>query len=222
MTGLTQLRAVMAKSQYFALARKDTVALSSHSSVLPKISIQGNLISGATARVGIGFILNPISVLKARFESNIYAYESLTGSFVSIVRLGPSELLRGFLASSLRDAPYAGLFVVFYEAIKREASQLIPPTSNTHSTGIHSFSAASAGAIATMATHPFDVIKTKIQVRKEDRYQGFMSTVRTIWIQRGVPGFFDGASLRMSRKILSSAIGWAVFEGVLMFMRTNS
>jgi solute carrier family 25 protein 38 len=37
------------------------------------------------------------------------------------VRLGPSELLRGFLASSLRDAPYAGLFVVLYESIKREA-----------------------------------------------------------------------------------------------------
>jgi len=101
-------------------------------------------------------------------------------------------------------------------------AQLLPPTSNTHSTGIHSFSAASAGAIATMATHPFDVIKTKIQVRKEDRYHGLMSTVRTIWIQRGVSGFFDGASLRMSRKILSSAIGWAVFEGILMLMRTNS
>ena len=33
-------------------------------------------------------------------------------------------------------------------------------------------------------------------------------------------GFFDGASLRMSRKVLSSAIGWAIFEGVLMFIRT--
>jgi hypothetical protein len=28
-----------------------------------------------------------------------------------------------------------------------------------YAAGIHSFSAASAGAIATMATHPFDVIK---------------------------------------------------------------
>jgi hypothetical protein len=30
---------------------------------------------------------------------------------------------------------------------------------NVHSAGIHSLSAASAGAIATMTTHPFDVIK---------------------------------------------------------------
>lgn len=51
----------------------------------------------------------------------MYAYESLAGAFVSIVRSGPSELLRGFFASALRDAPNAGIFVVFYEGIKREA-----------------------------------------------------------------------------------------------------
>lgn len=55
-------------------------------------------------------------------QSDMYAYKSLRGAFVSIARQGPQELLRGFMASTLRDAPYAGLFVVFYEGIKREAS----------------------------------------------------------------------------------------------------
>ena len=36
---------------------------------------------------------------------------------------------------------------------------LIPPKSNGEATVIHGLSAASAGAIATLATHPFDVIK---------------------------------------------------------------
>jgi len=45
----------------------------------------------------------------------------MSGAFVSIVRQGPPELFRGFLASSLRDAPYAGLFMVFYEGIKSKA-----------------------------------------------------------------------------------------------------
>ncbi|KII96077.1 hypothetical protein PLICRDRAFT_98507 [Plicaturopsis crispa FD-325 SS-3] len=219
MTSLTQLRMIMASSPYFEAVRKQSP--SRNSSVLPSLTGTGNMLAGATTRVGVGFLLNPFSVLKARFESNIYAYESLTGAFIAIARQGPSELLRGFFASSLRDAPYAGLFVVFYEGIKRETSSLLPSSSNAHSAGIHSFSAASAGAIATMATHPFDVIKTKIQVRKEDRYQGFVRTVGTVWNQRGFMGFFDGASLRMSRKILSSAIGWAVFEGILLFMRTT-
>lgn len=52
----------------------------------------------------------------------MYAYKSLGGALSSIAKQGPQELLRGFMASALRDAPYAGLFVVFYEGIKREAS----------------------------------------------------------------------------------------------------
>ena len=41
---------------------------STSSSVLPKLSSHGNLLAGAFARVAVGFILNPLSVLKARFE----------------------------------------------------------------------------------------------------------------------------------------------------------
>lgn len=112
-------------------------------SVLPKLTNQGNLLAGATTRIAVGFLLNPFSVLKARFEvcctippvphaadclqSEHFAYRSLTGSLRSIVRTGPSELMRGFVASSLRDAPYAGLFVLLYEAVKRESSKLIFP-----------------------------------------------------------------------------------------------
>jgi len=40
--------------------------------------------------------------------------------------------------------------------------------------------------------------------------------------QRGLLGYFDGISLRMSRKVLSSAIGWTVYEAILMFMRTSN
>lgn len=54
------------------------------------------------------------------------------------------------------------------------AAALVPPTSSFVSAGVHSFSAAAAGAIATMATHPFDVIK----VREKD-YWGWMNTKGT-------------------------------------------
>jgi len=50
----------------------------------------------------------------------MYAYKSFSQALVSVTRQGPSELLRGFVASSLRDAPYSGLFLVFYEEIKRD------------------------------------------------------------------------------------------------------
>jgi solute carrier family 25 protein 38 len=65
-TSLTYLRSIMTKSPYFSAHQRHN--LDNSKSVLPKLSSQGNLIAGATARVGVGFILNPFSVLKARFE----------------------------------------------------------------------------------------------------------------------------------------------------------
>ena len=79
-----------------------------------------------------------------------------------------------------------------------------------------------------------------MQVRTEQKYYGLTRTVLTVWNvstplrstfhililfvskERGIYGFFDGASLRLSRKILSSAIGWAVYESLLVFVRTRN
>lgn len=65
-TSLTYLRSIMAKSPYFSAHQQHS--RDSSKTVLPKLSSQGNLIAGATARVGVGLILNPFSILKARFE----------------------------------------------------------------------------------------------------------------------------------------------------------
>lgn len=56
----------MATSPYFAVVH--TRQANTHSSTLPKLSSQGNLVAGALARVSVGFLLNPFSVLKARYE----------------------------------------------------------------------------------------------------------------------------------------------------------
>ncbi|OJT09713.1 Solute carrier family 25 member 38 -like protein [Trametes pubescens] len=238
-TGLNQFRAFLATSPYFAPLRAPS-ASSYSTSTLPKLTPQGNLLAGAVTRVAVGFLLNPISVLKARYESSLYTYNSLPQALMGIMRSGPSEVFRGAVASSLRDAPYAGIFVVFYEHIKNTMSNAVSSAPNaaglpipiSTSAAVNSVSAASAGALATLATQPFDVLKTKMQVRSEIKYRGLLSTVSAIWRgsevlnivgvqQRGIAGFFDGATLRMSRKIFSSAIGWAVYEGVLVAMRSE-
>ncbi|KAH9921546.1 solute carrier family 25 member 38 [Epithele typhae] len=234
-TGLNQFRAFLATSPYFARLRAQRTPDAYSTSTLPKLTAQGNLLAGALTRVTVGLVLNPFSVIKARYESSYHSYSSLSGAFIGLMRAGPSEIFRGAVASSLRDAPYAGIFVVFYEQIKSTLSHAIPASpdatvvtgmpfahSMSMSTAINSASAASAGALATLATQPFDVLKTKMQVRSEAKYRGVGSTIRAVWQQRGVAGFFDGATLRISRKVFSSAIGWAVYEGVLMAFRTSS
>ncbi|KAH8829723.1 solute carrier family 25 member 38 [Flagelloscypha sp. PMI_526] len=156
MTSLTQLRTFMAASPNLAVFQSPS---KSRGSVLPALSPTGNLLSGATMRVMVGTILNPITVVKARFESGIYGYSDMTSAFRSLVQSGPRELFRGVLASSLRDAPYAGLFLLCYEGIKRKGATL---TGERNLAAVQSLSAASAGAIATLSTQPFDVIKVHI------------------------------------------------------------
>ena len=86
-------------------------------------------------------------------QSNLYAYGSLTSSMLSIVRAGPSELFRRFLASSLRDAPYTSLFLVFYEANKRDAASMMPPSSLLICAGLNG---GSGFVQRTACTYPFD------------------------------------------------------------------
>jgi solute carrier family 25, member 38 len=136
MSTVTQLRSVLATTPYFASLQLAQPS-QSRSSVLPQLTPTGNLISGAVSRVAVGFLLNPFTVLKARYEvcndlldlnstlllslgqSSMYGYQSLSGALVEIAKSGPRELFRGFLPSAIRDAPYAGLFIVFYEGIKK-------------------------------------------------------------------------------------------------------
>ena len=79
------MRAVMSKSPYFAVQdvreNKDGIK-----SVLPKLSTQGNLIAGATSRVAVGLLLNPFSLVKARFEVSLLCH-SLINILIHLCRV---------------------------------------------------------------------------------------------------------------------------------------
>lgn len=120
-----------------------------------------------------------------------------------------------------------------------------------------------AGALATLSTHPFDVMKvsqrsvadprkavltcglpqTRMQVQSKDvQYRSLGRTVAGIFKvsfihhhpplhlselpvalqERGLVGFFDGVSIRIGRKVFSSAISWTVYETLLIFWRDRS
>lgn len=82
--------------------------------------------TGALARASAGLVMMPITVLKVRYESSLYTYPSLWSAMKDILR---TEGLRGFFAgygaTAARDAPYAGLYVVFYEATKARLGGLV-------------------------------------------------------------------------------------------------
>jgi solute carrier family 25 protein 38 len=80
----------------------------------------GNALVGSTARGISGFIFMPITVLKVRFESQGYRhYGAMLQGVQDIVRMeGVRGLFRGFLVTSIRDVPHAGLYLSAYELCK--------------------------------------------------------------------------------------------------------
>ncbi|KAF1968640.1 mitochondrial carrier [Bimuria novae-zelandiae CBS 107.79] len=199
-----------------------------YSSTLPKLSNTANLATGAVARTWAGFIMMPITVLKVRYESNLYSYSSLFSASKDIFR---TEGLRGFFAgfgaTAVRDAPYAGLYVVFYEQSKKRLSRLattieeksgLPTTpanlSTSASAGINFLSGVMASGLGTTFTNPFDAIKTRIQLMPS-RYTNTVQAAKKMFREGGMRSFFDGLGLRIARKAVSSALAWTAYEELL-------
>ncbi|OJJ57478.1 hypothetical protein ASPSYDRAFT_46631 [Aspergillus sydowii CBS 593.65] len=234
-TSLNALRQSLATPIALANANPNNVANGtilrsspSSSSALPKLSNTANLATGAAARVAAGFVMMPVTVIKVRYESDYYAYRSLYGACRDIMRTeGIRGLFAGFGATAARDAPYAGLYVLIYEQLKRHLAsatttapeadhQLKSPSSSS----INFVSGGLAAGLATTITNPFDAVKTRLQLMPA-KYGNMMRAVRLMIQEDGVRSLFGGLGLRIGRKALSSALAWTVYEELILRAETR-
>lgn len=188
-------------------------------SAIPKLSNSANLVTGALARASAGFILSPVTVLKVRYESSYYAYNSLLGAAKdTLAKDGVKGFFAGFGATAVRDAPYAGLYVLFYEQAKTYLRALdtgAGSSSGSLAAPVINFASGSVAAVsATALTNPFDAIKTRLQLMPA-KYRNMVSAARIMVAEEGARSMFDGLGLRMLRKGLSSALAWTVYEEMI-------
>lgn len=196
-----------------------------NSSYLPQLGMYENLFSGAISRAVVGLITMPITVIKVRFESTMYSYRSMGEATSHIYK---SEGLKGFFngsgATILRDAPYAGLYVLLYEQSKQQLPKVLPSTLIAYdergmfttytSTIVNSIGAFLSASLATTITSPFDTIKTRMQL-DPSRFSGFLKTFYLILKDEKPRNLFDGLSLRLTRKALSAGIAWGIYEELI-------
>ncbi|PVH15073.1 uncharacterized protein CXQ87_002905 [Candidozyma duobushaemuli] len=214
------------------LASLKQVSEKSSSSVLPKLSHAENLATGFVVRAAVGIITMPITIIKTRFESNLYNYNSMYEGFEGIYNEGEGpkgsfrNFFKGTAATLARDCPYAGLYVLFYESFKNDVMpQLIVPfkasiPDNYVASVTNSSSAVLAASVATSITAPFDAVKTRLQLIVS------VGKPPTIWAATrqivsepgGARNLFNGLSLRLGRKGLSAGISWCIYEELLKFL----
>jgi solute carrier family 25, member 38 len=170
----------------------------------------------------------PLTVIKVRYESDLYSYPSLRNAASHIYRShGVRGFFSGFGVTAVRDAPYAGLYVLFYEEMKKRLSSLAMAyrlrrgnrpsefqLGNTLAVSINFTSGILAGAGCSVVSNPFDAVKTRIQLQPNE-YRNMIQAGRKMVVDDGFRSLWNGLALRMSRKALSSALAWTVYEELI-------
>ncbi|XP_038212186.1 mitochondrial glycine transporter B-like isoform X1 [Zerene cesonia] len=168
---------------------------------------------GVVARTMSGVALIPITVIKTRYESGVYKYNSLSGALKAIYKAeGIRGLSCGLGPTLARDAPFSGLYLMFYTQTK----QAVPKEwlkSPTAASGIHFSCGVLAGIAASLVTNPADVLKTNMQLYP-DKFPNAFGAAMYVHQTYGFRGFFKGAVPRMVRRTLMAAMAWTVFEQI--------
>jgi solute carrier family 25 protein 38 len=153
----------------------------------------------------------PFTVVKTRIESGAFQYRSVFTALESILRNeGLRGLTRGLGPTLARDVPFSSLYLAFYDLLKERVA------GQTHLLGLspeaaHMTAGLGAGLLASLVTQPADVVKTQMQLGKE---QKISSAVASMCREGGISGFGKGLIPRMLRRSVMAALAWTVYEKI--------
>ncbi|XP_054713406.1 mitochondrial glycine transporter B-like [Uloborus diversus] len=159
---------------------------------------------GALARSFAGATLLPVTVIKTRYESGLYAYNSLSEALCKIYKTeGRRGLFSGLAPTIIRDAPFSGIYLMFYTQAKKNVPSAV--RDHVSAAPINFTCGLFAGILASGITQPADVIKTKMQLYPR-MYSTVPEAIRIVFTDNGVQGFFRGIVPRVVRRTLMTAM----------------
>ena len=101
-------------------------------------------------------------------ESGQYTYGGTLDALHSVLRAeGMRGLTAGLLPTLLRDVPFSGLYLMFYERLKRavlSSGSSAPQVVFISGGWVHFGCGLVAGVLASLVTQPADVVKTRLQL----------------------------------------------------------
>lgn len=202
LASLNSIRKAVATPEARARAQANAASAGTALS-LPKLTMTENLLAGAVARSFVGFLTMPVTILKIRYESATSTYQSLGAAVKDVSRGGIQAFFKGYWVTTARDAPNAGIYILFYEWFKAmgEVSGAAPVL-------VNGLSAFSASCVSSVMTAPFDTIKTRIQLGGGTAREVLTQILR----QERFRNLFDGLSMRLARKGMSAGIAWCMYE----------
>lgn len=191
--------------------------------------------AGVASGVVVRLVVSPLDVLKIRFQlqreptwttlgaPSTSTYRGVRQALVRIVREeGVSALWRGNVPALWLYATYMGVQFPVYEASARLLRSLVHAWTDSpvSRAGLDSAASATAGAVAgavaTVATYPFDLARTRLAAQGVPRVHPSMSSLlRAVATQDGVvPGWYRGLIPSLAQIVPSAAITFSVHDFV--------
>ncbi|KAI1872547.1 hypothetical protein JX265_005427 [Neoarthrinium moseri] len=187
--------------------------------------------AGATAGLISRFVIAPLDVVKIRLQlqthslsdpfsraglpPNAPVYKGTLPTMRHILRHeGITGLWKGNVPAELMYVSYAAMQFTAYRSI----TVLLHGALGEHRVpkAVESFVAgAGAGAAATAATYPLDLLRTRFAAQGVDRvYSGLFRAVADIQRDEGARGFFRGLGPGLAQIVPFMGLFFAIYEGL--------
>ncbi|XP_028833100.1 mitochondrial glutathione transporter SLC25A40 [Denticeps clupeoides] len=188
------------------------------------------LLAGAVARVFSATLISPLELIRTKLQSERQSYRQLSAVIrSSLVNDGWLSLWRGWGPTILRDVPFSAMYWYNYEKSKAWLCELYNTREPTFT--ISFTSGAASGAVASVVTLPFDVVKTRRQVElgelqaKNLPVKASSSTLyvmKRIIAENGFTGLFAGFLPRLIKVAPACAIMISTYEFGKRFFRQRN
>lgn len=176
----------------------------------PSAIVSGGI--GFFARCIAASIMIPFTIIKVRKEAGSLGQQGVIEGLVNIYkREGIRGLTTGVIPTLIRDAPFSGIYLMFYENLKTCSSAWFNSESGDWPRNMAC--GLSAGCLASLVTHPADVIKTRVQLKPGETVR---ATAENIYGKFGMAGFVKGFGPRMLRRSLMASLAWTVYERAMI------
>ncbi|CCH46467.1 Solute carrier family 25 member 39 [Wickerhamomyces ciferrii] len=189
------------------------------------------LLCGSIARVLAGTSVAPIELLKTRLQSMPSSSKTQSNALGQLLKSVNQEiqikgirraLFKGLELTLWRDVPFSGIYWASYEFFKNKLSTRVNFWKNDeYNLFLTSFLSGSiSGTIAALATNPFDVGKTRLQISIENdgknlsnkKANSMFTFMKNIWKIEGFGALYVGIVPRVLKIAPSCAIMISSYE----------
>ncbi|KAF2132518.1 mitochondrial thiamine pyrophosphate carrier 1 [Dothidotthia symphoricarpi CBS 119687] len=184
------------------------------------------VVAGAIAGLVSRFVIAPLDVIKIRLQLQIHSLSDptnphgrLTHSTLGTLRQilheeGLPGLWKGNIPAELMYLAYGSVQFSAYTSMSHILESLPPPYTLPNS-GVSFLSGAAAGAAATTATYPLDLLRTRFAAQGRARvYPSIRACVAHIAQHEGAGGFFRGLGAGVSQIVPYMGLFFASYEAL--------